>query len=147
MPLNSWKTGSIVVCLIGIGACGSIEGTTISTLHPPGGTTPEAMSAMQKGNQAFAAGQWTAAGKQYKHVIQVQPKLAEAHYNLALTLDKLGHHTEADNHYIQAANLAPGHSVIWNSRKFRRYGDVTVKQKSGGSTPVLPGLGGLGGGR
>ena len=145
MPLNSWKTGSIIVCLIGIGACSNLENATVSTLHPPGRATPEAVSSMQQGNQAFAAGQWTEAREHYEQVIQVQPKLAEAHYNLALTLDQLGNQTEADDHYTQAANLAPGHSVIWNSRKFRRYGDVTV-EKRGGSAPTLPGLGNVGGG-
>ncbi len=143
MPLNRWKTGSIIACLIGVGACSGIENTTGSTLHPPGKATPEAVSSMNKGNQAFAGDQWDEARKHYEHVIQVQPKLAEAHYNLALTLDQLGKQPEADDHYTQAANLAPGHAVIWNSRKFRRYGDVTV-QKKGGSTPALPGLGGLG---
>ncbi len=145
MPLNSWTTGSIIACLIGVGACGSLESTTSSTLHPPGGATPEVVSSMKKGNQAFAASQWAEAREHYAHVIQIEPKLAEAHYNLALTLDQLGNQAEADNHYIQAANLAPGHSVIWNSRKFRRYGDVTV-EKRGSSTPALPGIGGLGGG-
>ncbi len=143
MPLNRWKTGFIIVCLVGIGACSNLENVTVPTLHPPGGATPEAAASMQQGNQAFAAGQWADAKAHYEHVIQVQPKLAEAHYNLALTLDRLGNQPEADDHYTQAANLAPGHSVIWNSRKFRRYGDVTV-EKNSGSTPVLPGIGGIG---
>lgn len=146
MPLNSWKMGFFIVCLVGIGACSGFENTAFSALPPPGGAIPEAVSSMKKGNQAFAVNQWAEASKHYEHVIKVQPKMAEAHYNLALALDQLGRQTEADDHYIEAANLSPGHSVIWNSRKFRRYGDVTVKQK-GGSTPTLPGLSGIGGGR
>ncbi len=145
MPLNGWKTGSLIACLVGIGACGGLGNTNIATLLPPGGATPEAVSSITKGNQAFAAGQWETARDHYEHVIQVQPDLAEAHYNLALTLDQLGNHADADAHYTQAADLAPGHSVIWNSRKFRRYGDVTVERK-GGSVPVLPNLGGMGSG-
>ncbi len=145
MPLNYWRMGLIITCLSGIGACGGLGNTQDAALHPPGGTTPKAVSSMKQGNQAYAAGRWAEAREHYEHAIQVQPKLAEAHYNLALTLDQLGDQSEADDHYTQAANLAPGNRVIWNSRKFRRYGDVTVEKK-GGSIPALPGLGGLGGG-
>ncbi len=145
MSQKSWATGGpIIVCLLIIGACNSFENEKISTLRAPGGTKPQALTAMNQGNKAFGAGQWAVAGEQYEHAIKVQPTLAEAHYNLALTLDQLGNQTKADEHYTQAANLAPGHTIIWNSRKYRRYGDVSVQQK-GSSAPVLPGLGGLGG--
>ncbi len=145
MPSTSWNTGAIIVCLIGIGACGGLDNAAVSTLRPPGGAAPDAAASMQQGNRAFAAGQWADARARYEHAIKTQPTLAEAHYNLALTLDRLGRQPEADDHYIRAANLAPGHSVIWNSRKLRRYGDVTVKPKSG-AAPVLPAIGSGSGG-
>jgi len=116
------------------------------TLHAPVGSVPEAMKAVAEGNQLFATGRWEQAKTLYESAIKVQPSLAEAHYNLALTLDRMGDREHAKPHYMEAANLAPGHAVIWNSPVLRRYGDVKVDKKVGNSTPVLPGLGGLGGG-
>lgn len=99
------------------------------TLSAPGGASAQAVASVKQGNQQFAAGLWGAAKAQYELAIQVQPDLAEAHYNLALVLDQMGDETQARAHYIKAANLAPGHKVIWNSRILRPYevkGSVSV---------------------
>ncbi len=100
------------------------------TLSAPTMAEPAAARAMEEGNRLFAAHEWQAAKAQYEGAIQVQPSLAEAHYNLALTLDRLGDPQAARRHYLQAANLAPGHKVIWNSPPLRRHGDVQVESES-----------------
>ena len=41
-------------------------------------------------------------------------------------------------HYIEAANLAPGHKVIWDSPPLRRHGIVESK----GGTLIIPAVGG-----
>ena len=143
MPLSSWKMGCLICSLVFIGACSSTGKVRVMTLNAPGGSKPQAASAVKAGNQAFAAGQWAAARQHYEKAIGVQKTLAEAHYNLALTLDRLGQRQLAEAHYTEAANYAPGHQVIWNSRIYRRYGDVTPA--GGGGLPSIPGLGGLGG--
>ncbi len=139
----SVKMGCLIGSLVFIAACSSTEKARIITLNAPGGSKPEAASAVKAGNQAFAAGQWAAAKQHYEKAIGVQKTLAEAHYNLALTLDRLGQRKQAEPHYTEAANYAPGHQVIWNSRIYRRYGDVGPA--GGGTLPSIPGLGGLGG--
>lgn len=143
MPLSSWKIGCLICSLVFIGACSSSGKVRVTALNAPGGSNPEAASAVKAGNQAFAAGQWAVAKQQYEKAVSVQNNLAEAHYNLALTLDRLGQSKLAEVHYTQAANFAPGHQVIWNSRIYRRYGDVG--STGGGALPGIPGLGGLGG--
>lgn len=145
MRFSSWTIGWFLVSLVGIGACSSSEKIIERALNAPAGSNPKALMAMDQGNQDFAGGKWAEAKAQYEKALTVDPKLGEAHYNLALTLDRLGDRATADEHYTQAANLRPGHPVIWNSRKYRRYGDVTVQKNVGGSIPALPGLGGLGG--
>ena len=75
------------------------------------------------GNQCFPEHRWTAAMGKFEEAIQVQPKMAEAHYNLGLTLNRQGPVSAAGPHIIEAANFAPGHPVIWNAPPFRiRYG-------------------------
>lgn len=145
MRFSSWTIGWFLVSLVSLGACSSSEKIIERALNAPAGSKPKALMAMDQGNQDFAGGKWAEAKAQYEKALTVDPKLGEAHYNLALTLDRLGDRATADEHYTQAANLRPGHPVIWNSRKYRRYGDVTVQKNVGGSIPALPGLGGLGG--
>ena len=62
-------------------------------------------------------------------------------------MDHMGDGAGAKAHYIKAANLAPGHKVIWNSPPLRRYGNVPDKAIDSTMSPVLPaGIGGAGGG-
>ena len=143
-PCLSVTIGCLICSLVFIGACSSAKNVKVTALNAPGGSKPEAMSAVKAGNQAFAAGQWAMAKQHYEKAIGVQKTLAEAHYNLALTLDRLGQRKQAEAHYTEAANFAPGHQVIWNSRIYRRYGDVETTG-GGGTLPGVPGLGGLGG--
>lgn len=57
------------------------------------------------------------------------PKCAEAHYNLGLALTYLGEKEEARKHFIEAANLAPGNQVIWDSPALRPYGEPQKEKK------------------
>ncbi|MGH7165659.1 MAG: tetratricopeptide repeat protein [Nitrospiraceae bacterium] len=85
------------------------------------------MTLIEEGNHLFAAGQWEPSKQRYEAAIKAQPTLAEAHYNLALALERLGNRAEAKKHYLEAANLAPGHKVIWNSPPLRKHGEVETK--------------------
>ncbi len=91
-------------------------------LKAPAGTPTAAVTAVDAGNNLFAQGQWELAKAQYEAAINAHPTLAEAHYDLALALDRLGRKAEATVHYKEAANLAPGNQVIWNAPPFRQYG-------------------------
>ncbi|MGB0909933.1 MAG: tetratricopeptide repeat protein [Nitrospirales bacterium] len=131
--------------LISVSCASKPDTPPIQTLSAPGGTHPEAFSFLNRGNERFAEGRWGAAKVQFEEAVNVQPDLAEAHYNLALALERLGDAAQAKDHYIKAANLAPGHKVIWNSPPLRRYGNVPDKPRENTSAPVLPGIGGGGG--
>lgn len=141
-----WRVILLGVCWGLVGACESTPKVMRQpTLNAPMGSVPAALQAVESGNQLFATGKWEQAKVQYEAAVQVQPTLAEAHYNLALTLDRLGDREHAKPHYMEAANLAPGNAVIWNSPVLRRYGDVKVEKNVGTSTPALGGLGSMGG--
>ncbi len=76
------------------------------------------------------------------------PKCAEAHYNLGLTLSYLGAKDEAREHFLEAANLAPGNQVIWDSPALRPYGEPQVeKKKKESASEQAPGAFGSRGGR
>lgn len=58
---------------------------------------------------------WDVAEQHFRKAMEGNPELAEAHYNLALALDKLGNHTEATAHFIKARELAPDNPAIRDS--------------------------------
>ena len=137
-------------CLIFLGnlGCASDKPAPVTVLDPPPNTMTQVQTFLTEGNRLFREGRWEAARQQYDAAVQAQPDLAEAHYNLALAMDRMGNRVEAKPHYIKAANLAPGHKIIWNSPPLRRYGNVPDKAYESGATPAMPGIGGggIGGG-
>ena len=128
------------------GCVGDPEPPPQLTLNAPGGTKPDAVTALNEGNRRFAEGRWGAAKTLFEQAVKAQPDLAEAHYNLGLAYERMGDREQARHHYIEAANLAPGHKVIWDSPPLRRHGNVEPKEEDAGPPPKLPPMSGLGGG-
>ena len=83
-----------------------------------------------QGTQQYEQGQHEAASVSFRQAVAEAPESAEAHYNLGLALFALGKTAEARRHFLEAANLAPGHRVIWDSPALRPYGSPE---------PALPG--------
>ena len=84
-------------------------------LPAPAGTNAAAARHNDEGLQAYQQQQWESAKQHFKAAIAASPELAEAHYNLGMTLYRLKAMQEGDAHFIQAANLAPGNKVIWDA--------------------------------
>ena len=59
--------------------------------------------------------QWDMAKEYFQIAVMGDPTLAEAHYNLALALDKLGKHKDAAVHFQKALELAPENPAIRDS--------------------------------
>jgi Tfp pilus assembly protein PilF len=138
--------GILLSSLVLFGACATKQ-KPIDVLDAPLDTPSAAMSAMQEGNRLFRAHQYGDAQAQYEAALAVQPTLAEAHYNLARALEQQGNGPSARQHYLEAANLAPGHKIIWDSPPLRRHGEVIEKLPPDPSTsPTMSPLGGFGGG-
>ena len=69
------------------------------------------------------------AKAEFLTAVEEGPTCAEAHYNLGLALNYLGEKEEARKHFIEAANLAPGNQVIWDSPALRPYGEPQKERK------------------
>jgi Tfp pilus assembly protein PilF len=104
----------MVLCCLAAG-CSSQSGKAGGVLPPSSGTHPAAATEIEKGNALFASRNFAAAEQAFRQALAADSMSAEAHYNLALTLDRAGQQAEAKKHYIEAANLAPGNKVIWDS--------------------------------
>ena len=113
----------IFLMVLGIGGCaGTPQAPQDEPLPPPENALPLVAQLIIDGNRLFAEHRWTAAIGKYEEAIQAQPKLAEAHYNLGMALYRKEPVSAARPHFIEAADLAPGHPVIWNAPPFRRCG-------------------------
>jgi Flp pilus assembly protein TadD len=115
-----------------LAGCASPKAPPTTILAAPSGTSAKAAAFMTDGERLFQAKDWAGARQAYQAAVGVQPDLAEAHYNLAVAFDRMGNKEEAKKHYVAAANLAPGHKVIWDSPPFRDSGGLNynIRQKS-----------------
>jgi Flp pilus assembly protein TadD len=122
---------TVIFCALALG-CSNKSGTQRNVLSAPLGTKPEAAAQVEKGNTLFASRDFAGAEQAFRQAIVADAGLAEAHYNLALTLDRAGRKDEAKKHYIEAANLAPGNKVIWDSPPLHQSGglDHDIERKS-----------------
>jgi Tfp pilus assembly protein PilF len=112
----------LVLCLYGALGCASPKAPPSSVLSAPASSSVDMVAKLEEGNRLFSKKDYASAEQSYRQTISAYPTFAEAHYNLAVTLDRMGNRGEAKKHYVDAANLAPGHKVIWDSPPFRETG-------------------------
>ncbi len=136
--------GALIV--LAMTGCTSDKPAPLMVLDPPPNTVTQVQTFLTEGNRLFREGRWEGARQQFQSAVQAEPKLAEAHYNLALCMYKMGDQAGAKKHWKEATDFAPGNKVIWDHPFLRRYGDVPDKPSDSTTTPVLPGVGGGGGG-
>lgn len=107
--------------------------------------SPAAVQATAQGTKAYQSRQFDAAKGSFEQAVKAAPDSGEAHYNLGLTLFAMGDNDAAREHFMEAANLAPGNKVIWDSPALRQYGnpDSMLPKKKGAQdyTNQKPGLG------
>ena len=118
-----------MLCWVLVGCTSPMRAQT-SVLQAPAGTAPAVTAQLDRGNNLFGKGDWAGAEKAFRETIAAQPTLAEAHYNLAVALERGGKKADAKKHYLEAATLAPGHKIIWDSPVFRETGlthDISKK--------------------
>ncbi len=98
-------------------------------------TSPAAAQQNLEGIQQYQARKWQEAKNLFESAIQAAPDLPEAHFNLALTLHKLGDHREATIHFKKASELAPANKEIVESSAYRNHlglSSTLEKHLSGG---------------
>ncbi|MGH9783428.1 MAG: tetratricopeptide repeat protein, partial [Terriglobia bacterium] len=116
---------------------------------PVGSSVPPAVvTATQQGTRAYEGGQYQEAKTQFQLAVAGAPNSAEAHYDLGLALFALGETEQAREQFIEAANLAPGNKVIWDSPALRPFGSpdspIPKKTKEDHYSTSRPTFGGMG---
>ncbi len=90
---------------------------------------PQAVTLTEQGTQAYQAKQFDDAKNYFSQAVAEAPQSGPAHYNYALALNALGDTEQARQQFMEAANLAPGDKVIWDSPALRPYGNPEAPKK------------------
>ncbi|MCH6558596.1 MAG: tetratricopeptide repeat protein [Nitrospirae bacterium] len=90
-----------------------------TALMAPAGSPGQAEN--DEGVGQYKQGNWDVAAGHFRKAVKADAKLAEAHFNLAMSLDKLGTHGEATEHFRQAADLAPDNPKIKDSANLKKH--------------------------
>ncbi|MBX3236234.1 MAG: hypothetical protein KF814_08790 [Nitrospiraceae bacterium] len=85
------------------------------------GTGSKAESHLNEGIEHFGMGHWDLAKKHFAAGEQADPQSAEAHYDLALVLDKNGDHAGATAHFQNAHDLGKSNTAIYHSEILKKH--------------------------
>lgn len=103
----------IALCLVGTGAVLADMGKTAAPLKVAAGSAGESHN--NEGIEHYNQGHWDVAKKHFMGAAEADPKSAQAHYNLALALDKSGDHKGATEHFQKAYDLGKDNPEIAGS--------------------------------
>ncbi|MCC6141456.1 MAG: tetratricopeptide repeat protein [Nitrospira sp.] len=120
----------VVVALVGMGACSSnSKPRALTPLALEAGVPPRAIALNEQGIQAYQAREYEAARTYFSQTVDVATQSGPAHYNYALALNKLGETEAARKQFVDAANLAPGDKIIWDSPVLSPFGNPEMEEK------------------
>ncbi|HSQ91298.1 MAG TPA: tetratricopeptide repeat protein [Nitrospiraceae bacterium] len=134
----------VVFILVGAVACFKTKEKPFVPLALESGVKPHVVTLTEQGTQAYQAKQFDDAKNYFSQALAAAPQSGPAHYNYALALNALGDSEQARQEFMEAANLAPGDKVIWDSPALRPYGNVESPKKK--FIPPMPGRSGMGSG-
>jgi len=76
---------------------------------------------ISEGIEHYEKGHWDVAQKHFTEAAKADPNSAEAHYNVALVLDKMGDHAGATQHFKTAYELGKDNPDIQNSDILKKH--------------------------
>ena len=115
-----------LLLLVGVAACSKSKPKPLVPLALDAGVKPQAVTLTEQGTQAYQSRQFEEAKDYFYKAVTAAPESGQAHYNYALTLNVLGDTEQARQHFMEAANLAPGDKTIWDSPALHQYGNPEV---------------------
>lgn len=120
----------LALCMLVAGAaCASKKPKPLVPLAlTDGAIKPQAITLTEQGTQAYQAKQFEDAKNYFGQAMAAAPQSGQAHYNYALALNALGDAEGARQHFVEAANLAPGDKVIWDSPALAPFGNPQTQK-------------------
>ncbi|HXV69059.1 MAG TPA: tetratricopeptide repeat protein [Nitrospira sp.] len=122
----------VLLVILGATACSSKQKPLVPLALGESGGKPQALTLTEQGTQAYHAKQFEDARRYFEQAVVAAPESGQAHYNYGLALNALGDAEDARQHFLEAANLAPGDKTIWDSPALAPYGDPDSKTRTKG---------------
>ena len=94
-------------------------GKDAAPLNAAAGSKAETHSSA--GIEHYGKGHWDVAKKHFSEAAKADPQSAEAHYDLALALEKSGDHKSAAEHFQRAAALGKDNAEIQQSEILKKH--------------------------
>ncbi len=130
MQIRQLMILGMILVLVGTTACSSKRKPLVPLSLTEADAKPQAMVLTEQGTQAYQTKQFEDARKYFEQAVAVVPQSGQAHYNFALALNALGDAEAARKHFLDAANLAPGDQIIWDSPALAPYGDPDTRKRT-----------------
>jgi Tfp pilus assembly protein PilF len=128
MRIVAVGVGIMVLCL-GTTACTKSKKVVRSPLPLEAGSAQRAVDLNEQGTQAYRIRDFEQAKKLFADTVAAVPQSGPAHYNYGLALNILGETEAARRQFMEAANLAPGDKVIWDSPALSPFGNPEIEEK------------------
>ena len=109
------KNLKYILAVLFFSSIASCVSTTDSALKLPGGANAEANKHNEEGISHYNQGHYDTALKHFHMASEIDPRIGESHYNEAISLDALGRHGDATNHFFVARKYAKGNLKILES--------------------------------
>jgi Flp pilus assembly protein TadD len=136
--------GAVLSLALALG-CSRDKAKPLVPLPLESGVKAQAVTLNEQGTQAYRGRQYEDAKGFFSQAVAAAPDSGPAHYNYALALNALGDTEQARRHFIEAANLAPGDKVIWDSPPLSPYNNPEPENKPKVAAPQNPNRRGIGG--
>jgi Flp pilus assembly protein TadD len=121
---------AVLLLTVSVMACSKDKAKPLVPLALEPSAQPQAVALTEQGTQAYQGRQFAEAKSYFSQAVAAAPQSGQAHYNYAITLYSLGDTEEARQHFLEAANLAPGDKTIWDSPALHQYGNPQTEKKS-----------------
>jgi tetratricopeptide (TPR) repeat protein len=125
--------------VVGMVACSKTKAKPLVPLALEPGVKPQAVALTEQGTQAYQGKQFEEAKTYFSQAVTAAPESGQAHYNYALALYSLGDTEQARQHFLEAANLAPGDKTIWDSPALHQFGNPESAKAKGKEHPTTTG--------
>ena len=128
MTRSNILLGIVVLVVISFVGCDSSQTGSGTRKAGPAGDAPLVAPASSgarmendEGVGHYQQGHWEVAMEHFRKAVKGDPNSAIAHYNIALTLDKMGKHDEATKSFKKASELAPTDPLIKDSEILKKH--------------------------
>ncbi len=121
----SFKIFILGILMMTLSACES-SGTSNSRAQIPALMSPDSVSgpAASKNNEGvdhLVQGHYDVALDYFKEALSANPNFAEAHFNMAISLDGMGNHTKATASFQKASDLGANNPKISGNDMLKKH--------------------------